>query len=295
MKYFIGIVLMFSYVIGSAQCLEGDCENGYGKYSCDCGYVYEGDFKDGQKVRGTLTKKDLVYTGEFTNDLAEGFGVMKYKDGSWFEGTFKSNAPDGYGTYYFANGQKYVGEVVAGSFEGLGIQISKDRDGRITETQIGNFLNDQLHGLGCSISYNNDIYFGEFSKGNFFGFGLYIFSDLNTAEAGEFNKKKLHNDAIMLDYPTPGFFGVKGYIVDTLQFNLSGNVAGTNLLLNVIGTGKEQMFFHFDINTKMLFTSKLGSPLIGKAIDFDGNIYEAKFAPDSEEKISILKQLYIKE
>ena len=295
MKYFIGIVLVFSSVISQAQCLEGDCENGYGKYNCECGYVYEGDFKDGKKVNGTLTKKDLVYTGEFKNDLAEGFGVMKYKDGSWFEGTFKNNAPHGYGTYHFSNGQKYIGEVVEGSFSGLGVQISKGRDGRITETQIGNFEEDQLNGLGCSISYNRDIYFGEFSKGDFFGFGLYIFTDLKTAEAGEFNKKKLHKDAIMLDYPSAGFFGVKGFIVDSLQFNLSGNVAGTNLLLNVLGTGEEKMFFHFDINTKMLYTSKLGTPLIGRAIDFEGNIYEAKFVPDSKEKISILKQLYIKE
>ncbi len=295
MKYLIGIVLVFSSVIGAAQCLEGNCENGYGKYNCDCGYVYEGEFKDGEKVNGTLTKKDLVYTGAFNNDLAEGFGVMKYKDGSWFEGTFKKNAPDGYGTYHFSNGQKYIGEVIDGSFSGLGIQISKDREGRVTETQIGNFVDDQLNGFGCSISYNNDIYFGEFSNGDFFGFGVYIFSRLITAEAGEFNKKKLHNDVIMLDYPTAGYFGVKGFIVDSLQYNLSGNVSGTDLLLNVIGKGKEQMFFHFDINTKMLYTSKLGTPLIGRAIDFEGNIYEAVFAPDSEEKISILKQLYIKE
>jgi hypothetical protein len=80
--------LFFCYLIGLttlsyAQCIEGDCINGYGKYTCDCGYVFEGEFVDGERVSGTLTKSDLVYTGEFKNELAHGFGTIKYKDGSW--------------------------------------------------------------------------------------------------------------------------------------------------------------------------------------------------------------------
>ena len=75
-KFFLVVLFSSTIQISYAQCLEGDCINGYGKFTCDCGYLFEGMFKNGSRVTGTLTKEDLVYTGEFKYDLAHGFGII---------------------------------------------------------------------------------------------------------------------------------------------------------------------------------------------------------------------------
>ena len=106
--------------LGLSQCLEGDCFNGYGKFACDCGYVFEGDFKNGERITGTLTKSELVYTGEFLNELAHGYGKIVYQDSSWYEGTFQENVPVGYGTYFLSNSLRYTGEIENSEFNGLG-------------------------------------------------------------------------------------------------------------------------------------------------------------------------------
>jgi len=293
---FIYTSILFLFAFSSySQCVTGDCENGYGKYKCDCGYVFEGDFSNGQKVKGTLTKKDLVYTGDFKNDLAEGYGVMKYKDGSWFEGTFKNNAPHGYGSYYFSNGQKFVGEVFEGSFKGMGIQVFSDIEGRVIETQFGIFADDRLNGMGCSISFNGDIYMGNFLNGNYMGFGVFVFAEQETAEAGRFRKMKLKDNVIMNDYPEKGFFGVKGYVLDSLQYNLSGDVYASNIQINVGDTSNNQTAIYFSLETKQFFISNLGDPSTGKMINEDGEVYTVKFDPLQKPYITILNQLYTKE
>tara|TARA_R110002050_G_scaffold109799_4_gene221549 strand:+ start:54749 stop:55639 length:891 start_codon:yes stop_codon:yes gene_type:complete len=294
MKSYIGCLLFLIPVLSNAQCLTGDCENGYGKYSCDCGYVYEGEFLNGQKVNGTLTKKDLVYTGTFEDDLASGYGVMKYKDGSWFEGTFKANAPHGYGTYNFKKGQLYKGEIFEGSFAGLGVLIYKDEDGRIVETQIGHFDEDQLNGMGASISYNGDIYFGEFSNGDYMGFGAYIFAETETAEAGEFHKKKLHTDVLLQDYPERGSFGVKGYSVDSLSFDLVGNVYGTNMLITVSNSANQSLYIYYDNAKKEFFMSTFNHETKGQLVDLEGRIYEAIIEMGDSITIQKVTQLYTK-
>ena len=66
MKQLLILIPILYSVIGYSQCIEGDCFDGFGKFKCDCGYVFEGEFVKGERVNGTLTKSDLVYTGELS-------------------------------------------------------------------------------------------------------------------------------------------------------------------------------------------------------------------------------------
>jgi len=74
-------------------CVEGDCENGKGRYVYSDGSVYEGEFKNGKKDgRGVYTygSKSIndgsVYKGYFTQGKKNGFGKFTHKKG-WSMGS----------------------------------------------------------------------------------------------------------------------------------------------------------------------------------------------------------------
>lgn len=118
----------------SAQCLEGNCKNGAGKF--DFGYaVYEGSFKDGEP-NGTGTMNyggGEKYMGDFVAGKEDGAGLMYRKDGSYeavkysegkllkkekivivggnviVEGCLSGDCIDTYSTLIFPSGNKYIG------------------------------------------------------------------------------------------------------------------------------------------------------------------------------------------
>ena len=65
---YVFLVLMWCNV-GFAECIQGDCNNGYGTYTSD-GSKYVGEFKDGKRHgQGTFTWADgRVEKGIWKND-----------------------------------------------------------------------------------------------------------------------------------------------------------------------------------------------------------------------------------
>ena len=58
MKKLLGIVVLglLWCNVGFAECIEGDCDNGYGTYTFASGNKYVGEFKDGKEHgQGTYT------------------------------------------------------------------------------------------------------------------------------------------------------------------------------------------------------------------------------------------------
>lgn len=277
-----------------AQCLEGDCENGTGTFECDCGYVFEGEFKNGQKVKGVLTKKELVYTGEFKNDMAEGYGTIRYKDGSWYEGMFKANAPHGFGTYYFTSGRTYVGEMKEGYFGGFGVLITEDHDGNILDQQIGMFSKDRLNGYGCILASGGDIYFGSLEDGDYKGFGVFVYGKNKRVEAGMFKKNRLTENVVLNNYPSLGSFAVKDFVDTETTYNLSGNIDGNNLLLRVKNSKSEYQLVYFDHPQKLIFISAFGDEFYGTAITLKGEIYSAMYSPNAANPVTFETKKYVK-
>jgi len=135
----------------AANCVEGDCNSGIGKYRWANGAEYAGSFKGGAyEGTGTYTypngakyvgnwvnnKKSgkgvyswpdgKSYDGQWANDLKAGYGVFKWPDGTMYKGIFKANKRHGYGTYSWPNGASYEGEWVAGKKNGAGIYTFPD-------------------------------------------------------------------------------------------------------------------------------------------------------------------------
>ena len=61
MKKLLGILVLglLWCNIGFAECIEGDCVNGYGAFISDDGHKYVGEYKDGKRHgEGTYTQVD---------------------------------------------------------------------------------------------------------------------------------------------------------------------------------------------------------------------------------------------
>ena len=166
LSIYIFLVLMWCNV-GFAECIEGDCINGYGTYTTD-GSKYVGEFKDGlPHGQGTfIGVNGNKYVGEHKNGKMNGQGTFTWASGEFagnkYAGEFKDNERHGQGTYTYANGEKYVGEW---------------KDG-------------EPNGQGTHTFTNGDKYVGEFKNGSQHGQGIYTYAD-GTVEKGIWENGKL--------------------------------------------------------------------------------------------------------
>ena len=131
--------------VGFAQCIKGDCNNGYGTYTWTSGNKYVGKYKDGkQHGQGTLTFADGgKYIGQWEDGKLQGRGTLTLKNGSKLVGKWKDGKLHGRGTAIDANGSKYVGEWKDGKKHGRGTLTST------TGTKyVGEWKDDKRHGQG---------------------------------------------------------------------------------------------------------------------------------------------------
>lgn len=77
-------------------CLEGDCQNGYGR----C--IFE--------------ETGARYEGTFLNGLPHGQGIMYFPEGDWYEGAFAEGVFEGTGTYHATDGSVLHGTWKDGAF-----------------------------------------------------------------------------------------------------------------------------------------------------------------------------------
>ena len=132
--------------------LEGEWEEGVLKGKCrikwKSGNVFEGELNDNKMCgNGYMIwfNKLEKYTGQWENNLQNGFGVhiwydlkqeMKYFRDRYI-GQWKDGKRDGYGKFFYSNGSIYEGYWKNNKKEGFGIFTFQDRT-----KYIGNFKDD---------------------------------------------------------------------------------------------------------------------------------------------------------
>ena len=133
-------VLSIQFTINlSAECIKGNCFNGYGTYA----------FADGSQ-----------YIGEFKDDKFHGQGTFNFASGSQYIGEYKDDKRHGQGTYNFASGDQYIGEFKDGKKHGQGTYSYASGN-----QYVGEWKDDKKHGQGTKIWFlGGDQYTAEFSK-----------------------------------------------------------------------------------------------------------------------------------
>lgn len=114
--------ILFISQICNAQCLEGDCNTGVGKYRFQNGALYVG-----QMLYGRLN----------------GTGILQYSNGDTYNGGWKLNKREGQGTLTTLKGLKYLGNFVNNQLHGL-VRIYDLSGGHFA----GQWSNGQPQGTG---------------------------------------------------------------------------------------------------------------------------------------------------
>ena len=80
-----------SDLVKTAGCIEGNCDEGTGKYL----------FANGDK-----------FNGEWHGGMRTGYGRYDYENGDWYIGDFKNDIIEGKGVIHLASGEAISGELV---------------------------------------------------------------------------------------------------------------------------------------------------------------------------------------
>ena len=106
LSLYVFLVLMFCNV-GFAQCIEGDCKNGYGTFTFPDGRKYVGESKDNKKhEQETFTwASGAEYVEEWKKNEMHGQGTYTHGDGTKYVGEFKDSEYHWQGTLTYVDGR----------------------------------------------------------------------------------------------------------------------------------------------------------------------------------------------
>ena len=93
MKKMAALLLLLPAINVLADCVEGDCANGYGQMTYEDGSIYSGEWKNGNRHgQGVLTRANGggVYIGDWQDGMPNGQGLLTHKDNSTQEGLWKN-------------------------------------------------------------------------------------------------------------------------------------------------------------------------------------------------------------
>ena len=143
--------------------------NGYGKYIALDGTTYKGTWLD-DKQNGTgneIYPDGSFYNGNFKNGKKNGFGKLVFKDKNIYEGQFLNNDINGEGAFYWKDGRSFIGNWKENKMNGYGIFIWPDK-----KKYYGNYINNLKEGFG--VFYWNDgyRYEGFWKEGKQNGYGI---------------------------------------------------------------------------------------------------------------------------
>lgn len=115
----------------SAQCIGGDCQNGFGEKLYPDSGRFVGTFQNGVRKCGTYEYPNSNrYIGCFENNLRSGYGHFSYANGDIFRGHYFKDERI-YGNYQFKSGATYTGTFNGSNLDGMGTM--RYPDGRIWE------------------------------------------------------------------------------------------------------------------------------------------------------------------
>ena len=191
------LVLTFSFSAFAAECVSGDCDNGYGTYLYDDGNKYVGENKNGlSHGQGTfIFANGNKYVGEFKNNNFSGQGTFTWKVSEWkgnkYVGEWKNNKFHGQGTYTHADGTTDSGIWENHTLVEASEQVEVNTQQTNTDSDVRCVSGDCSNGQGTWTDTDGDKYVGEWKNNKFHGQGTYTYAD-GDKYIGEFKDGKPH-------------------------------------------------------------------------------------------------------
>ncbi|XP_042654802.1 radial spoke head 10 homolog B2 isoform X5 [Tyto alba] len=231
---FVKNVQMFNgrYTWNDGSIYEGSIENGvrhgFGFFRsgphpvCYIGYWYKGK----RHGKGTIyydQEHTSWYSGDWVNNVKEGWGMRCYKSGNIYEGQWKKNVRHGKGRMrWLTDNQEYMGQWVYGIQHGYGTHIwflkrMPASQYPLRNEYIGDFVNGERHGHGKFIYASGAVYDGEWVCNKKHGKGKFVFKKGHVYE-GEFI------DDHLVEYPA---FQVDAMNAEELNAIWTGSHFGT--------------------------------------------------------------------
>ncbi|XP_009580721.1 PREDICTED: radial spoke head 10 homolog B-like [Fulmarus glacialis] len=190
-----------------------------GRYTWNDGSLYEGSIKNGVRhgfgvfrsgtrpvsyigywCKGKRHGKGTIYydqehtswySGDWVNNVKEGWGIRCYKSGNIYEGQWEKNVRHGKGRMrWLTANQEYMGQWVYGIQHGYGTHIWFLKRMPVSQyplrnEYIGDFVNGERHGHGKFIYAGGAVYDGEWVCNKKHGKGKFVFKNGHIYE-GEF-------------------------------------------------------------------------------------------------------------
>ncbi|NXJ08347.1 R10B2 protein, partial [Odontophorus gujanensis] len=190
-----------------------------GCYTWNDGSVYEGSIKNGLRhgfgffrsgihpvsyigywYKGKRHGKGTIYydqehkswySGDWVDNVKQGWGIRRYKSGNIYEGHWEKNVRHGRGRMrWLTADQEYVGQWVHGVQHGYGTHVwflkrMPASQYPLRNKYVGDFVNGERHGRGRFLYASGAVYDGEWAHNKKHGKGKFVFKNGNIYE-GEF-------------------------------------------------------------------------------------------------------------
>ena len=188
-------------ILSNNAVYEGSLNNnefdGYGEYRSPS-YNYFGYFSCGKKSgKGKLEDfvKKLEYSGDFKNNMKDGFGEEKYLDGSIYIGQFKQGMKNGKGNLILGGGKNYG---YSGMFKDDKIWGKGKFKWNENKEYIGDWEDDEISGYGI-IREGKMWHVGFFKHNLKEGFGATFYVEQNFALLGKWENDLIEGCAILIN------------------------------------------------------------------------------------------------
>ena len=249
--------------------------DGYGEYRSK-NYNYFGYFSRGKKWgKGKLEDflKNSEYEGEFNNNMKNGYGVEKYRDGSIYRGEFKDDMKHGKGLLLLQGDENfgYEGEFKNDKIAGKGKFKFNER-----KEYIGDWDNNEICGYGIIIE-GKMRHIGYFMHDIKEGFGATFYVDQNFVLIGKWENDLIEGPAILINLPENN--NSNENIIESNN-NTNNNANGDINNEIIVGMCKGEII-NMNLDEEDLFKFK-------NSRDYQemSNLYKDKFYPDYQKYIN---------
>ena len=233
-------------ILSNNAVYEGSLNNnefdGYGEYRSPS-YNYFGYFSCGKKSgKGKLEDfvKKLEYSGDFKNNMKDGFGEEKYLDGSIYIGQFKQGMKNGKGNLILGGGKNYG---YSGMFKDDKIWGKGKFKWNENKEYIGEWEDDEISGYGI-IREGKMWHVGFFKHNLKEGFGATFYVEQNFALLGKWENDLIEGCAILINLEENNHNGNVNLDNEIIVSMIKGEITNMSLEEEEINKFKNNKDYH---------------------------------------------------